>query len=143
MGLLQLAIVTNEGWFINGKLDGMGREVNCNKDIFYGLWKNGYKVHGVKRYAEGGQYKGNWRFKERHGHGVMQYKDGSKYVGTWRNDKRWGHGIFTYPDGSKKEGQWECDEYLGPISTASFSHLPDSKIAVSNSYQNPWADKEL
>ena len=66
----------------------MGRELNINDDIFYVLWKNDYKIKGVQRYKDGGEYKGNWRFKERSGYGIMKYKDGSKYIGLWKQDKR-------------------------------------------------------
>lgn len=62
---------------------------------------------GTMKYADGGEYKGNWFKAKRHGEGMMTYANGEKYIGTWRDDLRDGKGTLMGP-GNKKiyEGDW-------------------------------------
>ena len=45
-----------------------------------------------------------------HGYGVKTYADGDKYDGEWEYDRKHGHGVYTKADGSKYDGGWKYGE---------------------------------
>ena len=44
-----------------------------------------------------------------HGHGIRVWADGHRYEGQWKNGTMCGHGTMHYPGGVSYEGQWEND----------------------------------
>lgn len=42
-----------------------------------------------------------------HGHGIRTWADGCRYEGQWYNGTMRGHGTMHYPGGEYYEGQWE------------------------------------
>lgn len=116
----------------NDEIEGYGRVVYNNRDIFvgqlkkgnrdgngicyfksyYGEWQNGKKTGtGVFSASDGSCYFGEYRDDEKSGYGVKYYPDGSRYEVEWQNDKRNGTGTLYYADGTKKYGTWADGEY--------------------------------
>lgn len=59
-----------EGWMIDDKRKGNGREIWKDGEYYIGQYKDG------KKYGQGEYY----------------YSSGNKYTGMWLNNKRHGHG---------------------------------------------------
>ena len=66
--LIIIAMVKDEGDWVNGKREGKG--------INY--WKNGEK------------YEGEWKYDKREGKGIMYMKNGDRYDVEWKNDNKEG-----------------------------------------------------
>jgi hypothetical protein len=47
------------------------------------------------------------------GEGVKVFADGSRYEGQWKDGKKSGKGRYIYPDGDVYEGQWLDDKAHG------------------------------
>ncbi len=73
------------------------------------------KMHGrgVYRYADGGEYKGEYKHDKMHGRGVSRYANGSVYEGEYKHDKMHGRGVYRYGDGNMYEGEYKGDKMHG------------------------------
>ena len=118
-----IELFTNDGEYIgeikNINLEGYGRFIMKNGDIYIGFFKNdklngpgeiffkknkekcqGYflnnKLDGKGRYyfKNGDYYIGEFKENKRQGHGKNIYKVGYYYIGEWLNDKRHFNGTF-------------------------------------------------
>ena len=81
-----------KGEFLNGKLEGEGKEKNTNyryKGNFRSGIKHGY---GIIVYDDGNMYKGDFCEGKKHGKGEFRYSDGTIYVGDFFENKRQGEG---------------------------------------------------
>ena len=120
-----------EGYFVNGKRQGVGRMEYANGDVYEGAYEMG-KRHGqgIMTYAAGSRYEGNWensiksgqgRFVQVNGEvyegnfeggtfdgfGSYTFSNGNIYMGEWKAGKRDGKGVLIHPDGSKEAQIWE------------------------------------
>ena len=79
-------------------------------DEYYGDVNNKNEPHGlgVKWYADGSVYSGEWESGFRHttGVGIWMRPDGSQYEGSWINDLKHGMGKQIFPDGSIYTGEF-------------------------------------
>jgi hypothetical protein len=83
-----------------------------SRDIFEGEWRGGWRADGfgVMRWADGGQYEGEWKQDRRHGSGKMRYANGDVFEGLWHNDSRVdGEGRMLYSNGDVYQGQFKND----------------------------------
>ena len=62
--------------------------------------------YGMKVYASGNMYEGQWRAGQFAGVGTMHSATGDRYVGQWVAGKQQGQGSEHYPTGDKYEGEW-------------------------------------
>ena len=66
---------------------------------------------GIKYYADGSKYEGQWEAGKIHGQGIYYYATGDKYEGQWEADKKHGQGIYTRQDGMVAyDGLWKDDQ---------------------------------
>ena len=68
---------------------------------------------GVKTYANGDKYDGEWKDGKKHGRGVFTWPSGSKYDGEYKDDYFNGRGVFTWPNGVKYDGEWKDNKKNG------------------------------
>lgn len=91
---------------------------------------------GIKKYADGSAYDGEFLDSLRNGFGVMVWQGGDKYIGDWKaglitgkgtmiftdgrryegnffNNQFEGKGTMIYKDGSKYSGDWKADKCNG------------------------------
>ncbi|KAL0404819.1 UNVERIFIED_CONTAM: hypothetical protein Sradi_2122700 [Sesamum radiatum] len=68
--------------------------------------KHGY---GVKEFANGDSYEGEWSRGSQEGQGKYQWKNGNCYVGEWKNGKICGKGKMVWTNGNSYDGNWEED----------------------------------
>ena len=61
-----------QGYFMNGKRNGLG----------------------TYKWPNGDEYKGEWSNGKQNGEGTLTWSNGDYYVGEWLNDKRSGLGTF-------------------------------------------------
>ncbi len=102
-----------EGSFVDGKLDGPGKEEFAGA-TYEGTWQNGVRHgSGTQEYADGGRFQGFWLEGLRSGLGNMRYADGSTYSGDWVADKRQGFGVLNGRRGSHYDGSWQADKRHG------------------------------
>ena len=71
------------------------------------------KGKGIKTWADGNKYDGEWKDDKKHGHGVYTFANGTIYDGKWKNDNKHGHGVQTWADGTKYDGNWDNGNYRG------------------------------
>ncbi len=74
-------------------------------DIYEGEFRNGQRVRGTRRYANGLTYAGEW-VEGAHGQGTSTWPNGDVYVGEHLGLRPWGTGTKTYADGRVESGQW-------------------------------------
>jgi hypothetical protein len=104
-----------EGMFMNGKLDGRGRETTGGVTYEGEFHAGKYDGRGKLTFADKSVYDGAFRNGVRQGAGTMRFADGSEYVGDWVNDKRTGQGVLTGPKGDwVYDGGWANDKREGP-----------------------------
>ena len=120
-----------EGYFVNGKRQGIGRMEYANGDVYEGFYEAGKRHNqGVMTYAAGSRYEGNWensiksgqgRFTQVNGEvyegnfaggtfdgfGSYTFANGNIYMGEWKAGKRDGKGVLIHPDGTKEAQIWE------------------------------------
>ena len=63
---------------------------------------------GVKVFADGSRYEGQWKDGKKSGKGRYIYPDGDVYEGQWLDDKAHGEG-FHQSKQSRYNGQWAMD----------------------------------
>eukprot|EP00830_Metopus_es_P020208 TRINITY_DN7913_c0_g1_i1.p1 TRINITY_DN7913_c0_g1~~TRINITY_DN7913_c0_g1_i1.p1 ORF type:complete len:317 (+),score=77.49 TRINITY_DN7913_c0_g1_i1:48-998(+) len=120
-----------EGHFVQGKIQGKGRKIYAQLDIYIGDYVNnqaegkGKYVHPDGSYYDGdwkqdvrdgegveviqGQqiYKGQFKNSVKQGKGVCEFEDKAVYDGDFNNGVFEGKGSITYADGKKYEGDWK------------------------------------
>lgn len=62
---------------------------------------------GIKSFANGDYYDGEWRRGLQNGHGRYQWRNGNHYIGKWRNGKINGNGTMIWSNGKRYDGYWE------------------------------------
>jgi len=105
---------TYEGNFENDQMNGEGKLVYGNGNVYEGWFKNGqFDKHGVfawhAKQLKGNVYTGEYKDNKRHGHGALTYANGNRYEGRWDNNKRIETGTLTYANGDHFKGSWEND----------------------------------
>ena len=102
-----------DGYFLNGRINGYGTAEFKKGDFFTGYFKdgkrNGLGQMNISQYNdiimrdEIAKFEGVWKFNLRNGPGTMVWPDGSKFEGTWVNDVRT-EGKLTMVDQNVYEG---------------------------------------
>jgi hypothetical protein len=107
-------VLTYEGAFSDGMLQGPGRMVASGGDVYEGDYLDGQR-HGRGSYiaASGERYDGQWQGNQRHGAGALTYASGDRYEGEFRENKREGTGTYTKPDGERYVGEYRNDRREG------------------------------
>jgi len=112
-GILVNSEKFQEGIFKNNELNGPGRIINKQGEIFCGNFLNS-KLNNFGHYINNqGKYEGELIDNKRHGTGKEIFKDGSIYEGNYINNKKQGKGKFVWADGSSYEGEFYNDEING------------------------------
>jgi hypothetical protein len=63
---------------------------------------------GYLTWADGREYKGQFKDDKRHGQGTFKWKDGRVYQGEWRKGKQHGVGYYqAVGSNSPRLGEWE------------------------------------
>lgn len=103
-----------EGFYVNGKKEGVGKMQYANGDCYSGRWfQSARHERGKYTWKDGSYYAGEWKENKRDGTGVMCYSNGDKYDGEWKNDSFSGQGVYEWPDGRKYEGKFEKGLFHG------------------------------
>ena len=76
-----------DGYFLYGKMHGMGRWFYNNGEVFYGNWKGNDPFVGLYLYRNGDMFNGEWRDEKPHGKGTQKYKNGEVMQGFWNSGK--------------------------------------------------------
>ena len=84
-----------EGYWLDDKKSGPGREIILGKEVYEGYWLND-KRHGEGRLVsnDGREYSGNWENGFKEGRGVETGRDGLYFDGEFRQGLRHGHGTL-------------------------------------------------
>jgi hypothetical protein len=85
------------------------------EDTYTGETNEAGEMHGqgIKYFADGGKYEGQYEAGKQHGQGIFYYTTGDKYEGQWEANKQHGQGIYYNADGGKYEGQYEANKVHG------------------------------
>ena len=104
-----------EGYFVDGKKEGYGVEVQPNSDCYFGEFHKDKKDGiGLYLFAKGGYYYGFFRSNEKSDMGVVYSKiSHSFYFGEFQNDKKNGRGMEVYKDHSVYNGFYENNKRSG------------------------------
>ena len=72
---------------------------------YVGEWKDNLQDgKGLMTWHDGGgTYDGMWKAGKQHGHGIRRFADGTGFEGQFFDGKRNGKGMVTYADGSKSD----------------------------------------
>ena len=86
-----------EGTWINGYMEGYGRQIFKNEFEYTGEFKLS-KKHGTGTciWKCGKIYKGHWQDDIMQGYGIIEFGDGRKYLGEVFDGKMHGHGIYEW-----------------------------------------------
>lgn len=108
------AVLTYEGTFKGGMLQGVGRMLAAGGDTYEGEYKDGQR-HGTGTYvaSSGERYTGQWRENKRDGTGALTYVNGDRYEGEFKSNKRDGTGNFVAADGDRYVGEYRDDRREG------------------------------
>ena len=94
--------------------DCFGRQINPNKTVYEGAWKNGqYHGEGRFEYTDGASYVGSFENNNFNGKGTFIWSNGDKYVGEFKDDEKHGIGILYINNEPVKNGFWENDKFVG------------------------------
>lgn len=52
-------------------------------------------------------------WNRKHGKGVKVWANGDRYEGEWREDKQHGRGIYMWANGDRYEGEWKDGDLHG------------------------------
>ena len=78
-----------EVWFKNNLMNGPGRYITIDCEVFEGTYVDGYS-QGLGTYVwpepNVAKYVGDYKMGSRHGQGAKFYSNGNRYLGEWRND---------------------------------------------------------
>jgi len=97
------------GEWKNGTIDGYGKYIFANGDIYIGKWKDNEKTNGEMTYTNGDIYNGDWKDNEKT-NGEMTYANGDMYNGDWKDDQKNNCGKMTYANGDMYNGDWKDDQ---------------------------------
>ena len=107
-------LMTYEGTFRRGMLQGQGRMLAAGGDVYDGDYVDGQRDgRGSYVAANGERYDGDWKANRRHGTGTLIYANGDRYEGDFRDNKREGRGTYTKPDGERYVGEYRDDRREG------------------------------
>uniref|UniRef100_A0A8C3WSC6 MORN repeat-containing protein 1 n=1 Tax=Catagonus wagneri TaxID=51154 RepID=A0A8C3WSC6_9CETA len=96
-----------EGELSSGMREGLGRLVDADGQVYWGLFHRN-RQHGQGRtvFRNGDEYEGDWVQGQRQGHGVLRCADGSTYEGQWHSDVFSGLGSMAHCSGAIYRGMW-------------------------------------
>eukprot|EP00347_Sterkiella_histriomuscorum_P004159 403361531 len=109
------------GYFLRGKLNGLGKGLFANGDEYEGEFRDGvFSGKGKityknldQTYYEEAVYVGQFRNHKREGYGEMKWNIGKEqFKGWWRNDQRY-KGCMSLSDGNIYDGEWKNDVFHG------------------------------
>ncbi len=96
----------------NGIIEGEGRAVYTNGEVYKGEFKAGLR-HGTGiLYSADGLilYDGDWKDNVQEGTGINYFCDGKeRYEGDFKAGQREGDGVYYWENGDRYEGKWEND----------------------------------
>ena len=101
------------GGCVNGLAEGQGEAKGQAR--YTGGFSAGKKSgKGVKEWANGDRYEGDFLNDHKHGFGIYRWGrqsawSGESFSGEYRNDKRHGQGSYSWPDGRRMSGRWVDD----------------------------------
>ncbi len=88
-------------------INGFGKVIFENGDIYEGNWVNGKKEgKGTFTYTNIGIYTGQYANDVRSGKGKFSFLNGDIYEGSWVDDKIQGQGTYTFKSGETYIGQY-------------------------------------
>lgn len=95
--------------------NGQGSIRYADGSTFTGEFVDGNFRYGVRQYANGERYEGEFSQNRRHGQGSYEYVSGGGFSGTFEmGEKR--KGTYLSPDGDTTVGYWQANRYMGPDS---------------------------
>ena len=103
-----------EGEFKEGLRDGKGK-LSFSGDVIYdGEWKDNVKEgKGTEYFPESnGRYEGEFKAGKKEGNGIYYWENGDRYEGKWEEDIRNGMGVFIRADGTTSAQIWLKDEFV-------------------------------
>ena len=102
------------GNFIDGIINGNGKQYFPNGDIYEGNFLNGkFNGLGIYIYNNKDKYIGNFLNGDFNGEGELTFNNGDKYVGNFINGSRSGKGVFYFGKGGVYEGNFLDDSFHG------------------------------
>ena len=96
---------------------GLGVKFYADGSTYYGEWNKGVPYtdkKGILMRPDGSSYEGNWVNGKRHGTGEQRYPDGTIYRGQFANGFEHGQGSMTFPDRGYFEGRFRFGRRDGP-----------------------------
>jgi hypothetical protein len=116
-----------EGNWENDKKSGQGKMTYCNNSVDYNGIDNDKKIDKLEKYLEN-------QLDNLNNNSIEIDKKCDIYEGNWKNDKKNGYGKMTYSDGTIYEGEWENDEKkIDSITSEKSTHLK-KYIKYKNKY---------
>ena len=114
-GILRTEDIVYEGYFIQGKKNGLGKLTNKKTKVVYeGEWVNDIKEgNGKEIYSDGSVYIGNFTNNKKNSQGKLYLANGSVYEGEFLNDKINGEGVLRYCDNRVCYGTWKDNVLTG------------------------------
>lgn len=106
----QIKVECLSGNCVNGKGIKKYADGSAYDGEFLDSLRNGF---GVLVWQTGDKYIGDWKAGEITGKGTMIYTDGRRYEGDFFNNQLEGKGTMIYKDGSKYIGDWKADKRNG------------------------------
>ena len=98
---------TDQGFHINGHLNGQGTENRKNGESYTGQFRNGlFNGFGIYTFTNGAKYSGQFSDGKREGQGDQTFFNGNRYSGNWSNNKPSGHGKMYFTNGNIYEGEF-------------------------------------
>lgn len=88
--VLSSGLESYQGEFRNGLPWGMGVRRWANGDYYEGEYCKGYQQgHGLFiSHDQGWKYDGQWEGGKMNGHAVVEWQDGTTYQGEWKNCRK-------------------------------------------------------
>ena len=94
------------GFTANG--EGYGVRTYADGIRYAGQWsRNLYNGQGLQTLPDGSTMEGQWVDGFLYGKGVAQFADGASYVGEFNHSRFHGHGTKVYNNGDVYEGEWK------------------------------------
>ncbi|OMJ69997.1 hypothetical protein SteCoe_32126 [Stentor coeruleus] len=107
------------GYFLNGRINGLGRFMNRDKVVYQGMFISqeggettlggeSIVIHGkgMETWPNGIKYEGTYNTGHKEGDGVLYMLDG-KYTGEFYNDDFNGYGEIIWNNGNTFKGSWK------------------------------------